>query len=259
MTLRQQIGRLYRKVFRASRFLGFGRLPVCTNGRWTRVPIEMWDGLRVVYEPHLDQALRKLLKQGDVFFDIGAHFGIWSSLAADLVGPTGTVIACEPSPAFRVLEANLPRVNVRARNVAVGAAAGVIAFHAQGTATSGSLNPEVTAINRAYAPETPITAVQVALTTVDLLAIAEKIRPTVLKIDVEGYEFEVLKGATRVLAGGPACIIEIHPPQLALCGADEEQVKELLDQAGYKFSVIDRNLTNPLYTILATKRACNPQ
>ena len=255
MGIRQYIGLAYRKAFRATRYVGNRRLPVCRNGKWTSVPIEMWNGLRVEYEPYMERALTQLLAPGHIFFDIGAHFGIWSSVASRLVGPTGTVVACEPSPAFQILKANLGgRANIRLRNVALGCAAGSVAFHAQGTATSGSLNPDVTAINREYSPDVPITTIDVAVTTVDQLALDENLRPGVVKIDVEGFELEVLKGARQLLLNGAALIVEIHPPQLKLCGADEGQVLALLEACGYATEVIDRNARSPLYTILGRKR-----
>jgi FkbM family methyltransferase len=254
MSMRQQIGLLYRRFLRASRYVGVRRLPVRMNGRWNRVPIDEWDGFRVVYEPYIERALRRLLKPGDVFVDIGAHFGIWSSLAAELVGPAGTVIACEPSPAFQTLQANLGSNNARVHQVALGSKTATVRFHAQGDATSGSVNPGVTALNREYSPDVPITEVEVAMTTIDTLISQENFRPAVVKIDVEGYELEVLKGASRALSQGTTWIIEIHPPQLKLCGADESDVKNLLDQAGYAIEVIDQSPKSRLYTIVAVKR-----
>jgi FkbM family methyltransferase len=255
MGIRKYLGLVYRKAFRATRYVGNRRLPVCRNGKWTSVPIEMWNGLRLVYEPYMERALTQLLPPGSVFFDIGAHFGIWSSVAARLVGPTGTVVACEPSPAFQVLKANLGgRANVRLRNIALGSAAGSVSFHAQGKSASGSLNPDVTAINQLYSPNVPITAIDVAMKTVDQLASEENLRPTAVKIDVEGFELEVLRGARDLLQDGASLIIEIHPPQLKLCGGDEGQVLALLEESGYATQIIDRNRQSSLYTILSTKK-----
>lgn len=50
------------------------------------------------YEPNETWAIRKILRPGDIFIDIGANIGYFSVLAARLVGPTGRVFAFEPVP-----------------------------------------------------------------------------------------------------------------------------------------------------------------
>ena len=76
-------------------------------------------------------------------------------------------------------------------------------------------------------------------------------QPNLIKVDVEGFELEVLKGATGLLSTSrPILIMEIHPPQLDLSDGSEAQVFELLTGHGYGWEVIDRN-PNSLYTIIA--------
>ena len=50
------------------------------------------------YEPEQTAWVKKTLKRGGRFVDIGANFGYYTSLAASIVGPTGRVFAFEPSP-----------------------------------------------------------------------------------------------------------------------------------------------------------------
>ena len=91
----------------------------------------------------------------------------------------------------------------------------------------------------------------VPLTTLDAL-IARHGMPAFVKIDVEGFEFEVLKGSGRLLSDiRPTLIIEIHPPQLLLSGGSEELLFETLENHHYRRSIIDRN-PNSLFTIIAT-------
>src|SRR5712692_4978047 len=74
------------------------------------------------YELELTAAVVSLVRPGDVFVDIGAHFGYYSILASRLVGPTGTVYSFEPIPGtYAVLQANLAsRPGTIAVNAAVG-------------------------------------------------------------------------------------------------------------------------------------------
>jgi hypothetical protein len=90
------------------------------------------------------------------------------------------------------------------------------------------------------------------MTTLDQLASEEALQPALVKIDVEGYELEVLRGAEKLLAAGAAFIVEIHPPQLKVFQVGDEEVVKFLTQSGFQVEVIDRN-PNTLYTILATK------
>jgi FkbM family methyltransferase len=251
-TLRQQFGRLYRAVVKRTRLLGLRRLPVRLNGAWTTVPVGMWDGFVARYEPYLDDALRRLLRPGDVFFDVGAHFGVWSARAARLVGPSGLVVACEPSPAFGILRANLGgRRSVRLLNVAVGAHEGEVDFHAQGLSSSGSVLASVTEINRHFHPDVAVTCLRVPMMTLDQVVATVGRTPSVIKIDVEGHEVEVLGGAAGLLAEGRCTwVIEVHPPQLALAESGEEALHEQLARHGWRVEVLHRQ-PNSLYTILA--------
>jgi len=194
----------------------------------------MWDGFVERYEPYMEAALDRFLKPGGVFFDVGAHAGVWTEYAARRVGPTEVVVACEPSPAYRLLDAHVGCLaGVRLRNVAVGAKPGETQFHAHGDSSSGSVLAAVTEINRRYRPDIPVTPITISMTTLDRLAEAEGVMPTVIKVDVEGYELEVLLGAKELLRSAAAWVVEIHPPQLRLHGRADGEVTELLTTAGY--------------------------
>ena len=78
--------------------------------------------------------------------------------------------------------------------------------------------------------------------------------PDLIKVDVEGFELEVLQGATRLLhTHHPALVIEIHPPQLALSGGSEDALFSLLSDSGYAWQIIHQN-ENALYTIKTQER-----
>jgi len=96
-------------VLITSTVFGLKRLPCYFNGQWVWLFRESWTGIYSKYEPYVAEALKDNLTKGSVFFDIGAHFGLWSVFAHELVRDRGAVIACEPSDAFETLALNLPK------------------------------------------------------------------------------------------------------------------------------------------------------
>jgi len=163
------------------------------------------------YEPETQTVLRTTLKRGDVFYDVGAHIGFFSLLAARLVGTGGKVVSLEPDPDnFRQLGEHIARngvPQVRAVNAAAWSRAGSVAFHRAAPRSSGNRGAVTAAGSAADAPEIEVTAV-----TLDDLADAHG-QPAMIKIDVEGGEIEVLKGAAGLLATRrPAVLCEIHSP-----------------------------------------------
>jgi len=227
-------------------------IPSHFNGMWVRFSPKSWKLLYQKYEPHMARSLRANLHPGGVFLDVGSHFGIWSVYAAGIVGKTGKVFACEPSPAFAVLKQNADlNFPVQALNMGLGAQDGEATFFDQGVAESGSFVRDVTKINERYQPSVLIGGNKIRISTLDTLVAEVAVCPDLIKVDVEGFEFEVLRGADHVLRHiRPVLLIEIHPPQLKLSGSSDQAVFAFLEARGYAVEVIDRN-PNSLYTIRA--------
>jgi FkbM family methyltransferase len=134
------------------------------------------------------------LRTGDAVLDLGANCGLFTIACAKLVGPTGLVIAVEPDPgnceALRrnVAEAKLD--NVRVMQVAAWSADGWVSFGADGS---------MGALVLSGAPMSRGKRVQVPSRTVDSLAgLASGRRLAAVKMDIEGAEYEAIKGATGV-------------------------------------------------------------
>lgn len=152
------------------------------------------------------------VQPGNVVADVGAHFGTFTLLAAARVGSTGKVVAFEPDEAARTrLRANLSlnrfedRVHVSA--TAVSDAEGTTTFFARPGETVGSLVPS----QAGNGPGTASMPVSVETLTLDRFFAQLGRDPDVVKIDVEGAEFAVLRGADRIVRSGARMFFEIHP------------------------------------------------
>lgn len=177
-----------------------------------------------------------------ILFDVGCHFGIFSFAAAHFGGPTARAIAVDPSALAgnmvkRVAALNGFQPQVRFVQAAVGAAVGELEMVEAGVTAAGYvvLPQDHPASDRTRIP----------MTTLDHLVEQAGERPTVIKIDVESYEAEVLRGGERTLMGCPIPLsLEIHNRMARARGADPGAVLQLLDAFGYtKFVSGGRALT----------------
>lgn len=209
------------------------RLPADLGGR--RISVSTKAGLRYLFrglhdvDPELLGLARRYVQPGDSVWDVGANLGLFSFAAAGRSGPGGFILAVEPDACMAgLMRRTLRRPHAGSAMVQVLAAAisdqvGVgqlcIAQRSRasnfldghgGTQTGGVIESHCVA-------------------TLTLDALAEFVPlPKVLKIDVEGAELRVLRGASRVLA-------EVRP--IILCEVGHESspgVTELLLANGYR-------------------------
>ena len=149
---------------------------------------------------------------GSVVVDVGANIGEYTLLAALSTGATGRVVAVEPNVALhprlvRNLDLN-DATNVEVWPVALGSVAG------SGTLTVPMSNPALGTL-RGDSSEEPKAQYEVPIKRLDdALPPADRQRLSVLKIDVEGWELDVLRGARETLA-------EAKPVVLYECGAEQ--------------------------------------
>jgi FkbM family methyltransferase len=182
--------------------------------------------------------LLHFLRSGDIFFDIGANVGSYTLLAAGYCRAKS--IAIEPvADTFDILSKNivLNKLDslVTLINAGAGANEGTLSF------TSG----EDTTNHVIAQNESDGRMVTVPVLTVDSL-LTDGV-PTLIKIDVEGYETEVLKGMTETLDNGQlkAIIIELNGSGMRY-GYDEEKIHDLLMSKGFKpysYDPFNRQLT----------------
>jgi FkbM family methyltransferase len=151
------------------------------------------------YEPETVKLMRSLLKPGMTFFDIGAHFGQYTLVAARELGVSGRVHTFEPGPIqFSYLTRNVDLNkfrNVTLNNIALGDHEGTIGFVIDSEGNLGGSHIATTGEN---------STIETTLTTLDIYCANNKIdNIDVMKVDVEGAELPLFKGATAVLSKTP--------------------------------------------------------
>lgn len=176
---------------------------------------------------------------GMVLFDIGAHFGLFSLAALHYGGREAVAFAVDPSPAATEMMRTQARINglqerMHIVEAAVGDQVGEQAMISVGVLSSGYFIPPTK-----NHPETELT--RTAAITVDQLAKQAGVKPTHVKIDVEGFEAAVVRGAKQVLSDSPAPVvfIEIHNKMVREREGDPAEALGLLEELGYEFLTVD--------------------
>lgn len=180
--------------------------------KWWYTNIHAWPELRWLRE--------NMLELGDVVFDCGANNGYTSVFFAKAVGSQGLVYAFEPHPLnieaiYKNVELNNVS-NVKVISSAVGSKHGTLSFSRHPNA---SISREKGAIN------------------VDVVLLDDfimEVKPTFIKIDVEGFELEVLRGAKEILKYRPKLDLEIHCANFQDREKTLLEIFELIDFESYK-------------------------
>ena len=186
--------------------------------------------------------LAKLLRPGDLFVDGGANIGLFSLIAAAAVGPTGRVLACEPSPTtMALLKANSDANDfntLELHEVALSDRPGRCRFtiFEPGSGLAS------------FSPEDSGRTIDVAVTTLDALTRPLDGDVAVVKLDIEGAEAKALRGATALIQrDAPIFIVELEPEHLARQGASIDDIRDLLEPRGYEaFAITPRALLSQL-------------
>jgi len=228
------------------------RRPTYYQGYWLWPSTSNWQSLFSRYEKNVGAAIKSNLSTGSTFFDIGANVGWFTLFASRIVGPLGHVYSFEPSPdAYARLSENVRGLkNVHTFKYGIGNKDGELEFAFQDASMGASFIEAVAEITKHFSPHTPIRKTRVEIRKIDSLLSQSK-PPDLVKIDVEGFELEVLKGAANLLSQRPALIVEIHPRQLKLSDGSETEIFHLLESFGYSCDVIDHWKDHSIYTIIA--------
>jgi FkbM family methyltransferase len=185
-------------------------------------------GIRFIkgtYEPKNVDAIQKTVQPDDVAYDVGAHVGYFSVLMGDIVGSSGKVIAFEPRGLNLAYLQKHVSVNNCQNIEIVSKALGDHSGHAKLETRTGS--------GTGYVSETGNEEIEI--TSIDELVGSGALpAPTFLKIDVEGGEMAVLRGARNV--------IEKQRPRMILAthgDAIDAECRALLSEWNYVMRDID--------------------
>lgn len=186
--------------------------------------------------------LQQELEAGMQVIDIGAHIGLFSVCCSKLTGPGGRIICFEPTPGtFSILKDTLRLnhcSNVIARQAAVGSKKGTATFYVNHTA---GCNSNSLVRNTSGKDQFPC---EVVLVTIDSIVAEYEMCPSLIKIDAEGAELDVLKGGIKTFKDHrPKLILGLHPVFIKQKGDSLEAIFDLLSESGYRISMAGKLLT----------------
>lgn len=179
--------------------------------------------------------LRVVLKDGDIFIDIGANIGLFSLSASVIVGVNGRVISYEPTPnTFSRLLENVELnsfSNVDAKNIGLSETCGNLVLNISDTGFDAWNSFTITDNSKFQA------SVSVPVSTLDEeLKCVDKSKVKMIKIDVEGWEKFVIKGGINFFKDYcPILMIEFTESNAFAAGYFIQEVYDILNNLGYKW------------------------
>jgi FkbM family methyltransferase len=203
------------------------------------------DGIR---ELESTKILGKFIRKGDVVADIGANIGYYALMEARIVGKDGLVYAIEPSPSnFRNLKKNIGMNdygNLQAFELAIGDKKRKARMY---MSSHSNLNSLVVQKNKKIER-----SIDIQLQTLDGF-LKGRARPTFLRMDVEGYEYNIIKGSKELLGSKNRLVIfmEIHPHIMSRDKTGD--LLKALKKNGFEVSAAFRCFTTPEMMVKSRK------
>jgi len=185
------------------------------------------------HEPEVFEYLRNAIRPGETIIEVGANVGIFTVLLARWIAPHGHVFAFEPAPEARAALKDHLALNHIERFVtlvseAVGGKRGFADFYIDGASGQNTLSTVHSRIPTAKRISVPVN-------TLDAFCTENNLKPSLIKIDVEGFEHLVLQGALQTLMSErPRVVVEFHPMLWEETGATPIEIQNLLQTARYK-------------------------
>ncbi|MBI4863420.1 MAG: FkbM family methyltransferase [Candidatus Riflebacteria bacterium] len=222
----------------------------------------------IFYEPDVSNVFLRVLRDGDVAIDVGGNCGFFTMLAAALVGSRGRVLSVEPDPGNCARLRHNRDLNafdhVSIIEQAAADKTGPVEFFINSDDSGGSAMWDPGQLpNNVKSREAP-RKISLQATTID----AEVVRSGVsevklIKIDTEGAEHTVLRGASSLIASRrvPFVVCELHPFGLEKMGSSPSALRRHMGSFGYDSFMLfhDGSLPHlvPPETVIQTKFICN--
>lgn len=208
------------------------------------------------YEMEMTQTISALLRNGDTFIDLGSNEGYFSILASKLCGTKGKVFSIEPQQRlWEVIKTNCAInncTNIQLLPFAIGSKNDHLVMNLYPTLNTGAsslssnFNFKISfeKIRRKIYGQQSVKILRLD-NLIDVLPKNIKL----IKIDIEGFEFEAIKGSEMLLKDKlfANILVEIHPEALKSMNQNEIQLSEFLVGFGYNKRIISHNLN--LYSI----------
>ena len=197
------------------------------------------------FDPKLTEELKLLAEPGRHFLDVGAHVGIASLIYTALVKTETRIAAFEPNPqVYPLLFANIlvNGMHVEIFRMALNDQIGVTKFFFDGNDPNASLASDAPGKYWYWEdkPKPIMQECQVPMTTIDAFCQALSFQPGLIKLDVEGAELPVLKGAVQILKQyRPYIILETHVFAWESFGYTSEDLEKFIRDQGYQIYAPD--------------------
>lgn len=186
------------------------------------------------YENGMTATLGKFLRSGNTFVDVGANEGYFTVIGANQCGASGRVVAIEPQRRLlQVIQDNLALngvVNTKLLNVAISDRSGTATLNLTADTNSGG-----SGLFRHTKYVLPTQEVE--MVTLEQALDREGLRTVdLIKMDIEGFEYEAVLGSPRVFVEHrvKALALELHPTILTQRGKSAGEIERTLTQAGYR-------------------------
>lgn len=192
-----------------------------------------------IYQSEILNVMKKNLIQGDIFIDVGASIGYMSAFCASLVGKRGEVHLFEPVPSYFDKLSKWVNLNKGYKfflnNFALGESQGIAQIKISDLQNLGWN----TMVPGWMKPHTIKKTLEVNVIRLDDYIFENNIKEiSLIKIDVEGYEYPVLKGLTKFFSGTekklPLIIIEISPTACFQLGYKMRDLEFFMSKYHYK-------------------------
>ena len=191
-----------------------------------------------IYEKNETNFVKDSVNKGDLVIDIGANIGYYTLMFAKLVGDTGKIYAFEPDPKnFSILEKNIQvngYNNIILEKKAVSNKLGKSTLYMNENSAGSSMHKPNNVVNQIY----------VDLITLDSYFEVNAITPDFIKIDIEGYELNALKGMESILQSSDKTkiMIEYNPLTKKEFNSDPMDNLTFLSELGFKFKDLNSSV-----------------